>query len=142
MAMAHARWEHFDHGADIGVRGIGPTLASAFEGAAIALAAVSIDPAAIRSTTMIEIACRAPDRELLLVEWLNALIYEGAVRRMAFARFSVAITDGSLRARAWGEPIAPERHQPAVEVKGATLTAIRVAQREDGDFVAQCVVDV
>jgi SHS2 domain-containing protein len=25
------RWEHFDHGADIGVRGFGPTPAAAFE---------------------------------------------------------------------------------------------------------------
>ena len=32
------RWEHFEHGADIGVRGIGPTPASAFEQAALPLA--------------------------------------------------------------------------------------------------------
>ncbi len=39
------RWEHFEHGADIGVRGIGPTPASAFEQAALALTAVITDPA-------------------------------------------------------------------------------------------------
>jgi len=34
------------------------------------------------------------------------------------------------------------RHRPAVEVKGATYTALRVAQEADGAWVAQCVVDV
>ena len=33
-------WEHFRHGADIGVRGIGTTIDAAFEGAAVALTAV------------------------------------------------------------------------------------------------------
>lgn len=34
------RWEHFPHGADIGVRGFGPTMAAAFEQAALAMTAV------------------------------------------------------------------------------------------------------
>ena len=35
--------------------------------------------------------CEAPDLELLFVEWLNAIIYEMAVRKMLFGRFSVRI---------------------------------------------------
>ena len=31
---------------------------------------------------------------------------------------------------------------PAVEVKGATMTGLRVAQERDGSWVAECVVDV
>lgn len=38
-----ARWEHFPHQADIGVRGMGATLAQAFEQAALALTAVIVD---------------------------------------------------------------------------------------------------
>jgi tRNA nucleotidyltransferase (CCA-adding enzyme) len=34
------RWEHFEHGADIGVRGLGTSKAGAFEQAALALMAV------------------------------------------------------------------------------------------------------
>jgi tRNA nucleotidyltransferase (CCA-adding enzyme) len=34
------------------------------------------------------------------------------------------------------------RHEPAVEVKGATYTALRVEQLEDGHWLVQCVVDV
>src|SRR5512139_3851745 len=42
------RWEHFEHGADIGVRGFGASVAEAFEQAALALTAVIADPAGVR----------------------------------------------------------------------------------------------
>jgi len=135
------RWEHFEHGADIGVRGRGATRAEAFEQAALALTAVVADPAAVRPGERIELACEAPDDELLLAEWLNALVYEMSTRRMLFSRFAVALDGTRLRAEAWGEPVDAARHQPAVEVKGATYTMLRVA-REGGGWVAQTVVDV
>jgi len=47
-----------------------------------------------------------------------------------------------LRATAWGEPIDAARHHVAVEVKGATYTELAVKHRDDGQWVAQCVVDV
>ena len=67
-----ARWEHFEHGADIGVRGFGATKASAFEQAALALTAVITDPGAVEARERVSIACEAPDAELLLADWLNA----------------------------------------------------------------------
>ncbi len=139
---AGMHWEHFAHGADIGVRGTGATKADAFAQAAIALTAVVTDPPNVRTENGVPIACEAPDDELLLVDWLNALIYEMATRRMLFGRFDVAIDGGRLAATAWGEPVDRERHEPAVEVKGATLTAVRVARLDDGRWLAQCVVDV
>jgi SHS2 domain-containing protein len=134
-------WEHFDHGADIGVRGSGPTKADAFEQAALALTAVVADPASLAPGTPVEIRCEAPDDELLLVDWLNAVIYEMATRRLLFGRYAVAIDGNALSATAWGEPVDRARHCPAVEVKGATYTALSV-RPEAGGWVAQCVVDV
>jgi SHS2 domain-containing protein len=144
MAEEHptARWEHFDHKADMGVRGYGASPAEAFAQAALAMTAVITDLDAVRPREALDIACAAPNLELLLVDWLNALVYEMATRAMLFGRFEVEIADGRLTARAWGETIDPARHRPAVEVKGATLTALSVARREDGLWVAQCVVDV
>ena len=136
-----ARWEHFPHLADIGVRGLGPTKEAAFEQAAVALTAALTDPAVVAPRVRVEIACRAPDDELLLAEWLNALIYEMATRKMLFSRFAVSIRDHALAGEAWGEPIDRARHAPAAEAKGATLTALKVV-RENGVWVAQCVVDV
>jgi len=136
------RWEHFTHDADMGVRGIGGTCAEAFEQAALALSAVVTDPATIRPAEKIELAAEAPDSELLLVDWLNAIIYEMATRHMLFGRFEVKLADGHLAAAAWGEPVETTRHQPAVEPKGATYTSLAVRCQTDGSWLAQCVVDV
>jgi len=137
-----ARWEHFPHGSDIGVRGIGASREEAFEQAALALTAVITDPHDVRALESSEFACDAPDDDLLLVEWLNALIYETATRGLLWGRFQVRIDGRQLRATAWGEPADVARHQPAVEVKGATYTSLSVKQEPNGAWVAQCVVDV
>lgn len=136
------RWEHFPHEADMGVRGVGRTLAEAFEQAALALTAVVTDPKSVRPEVPVEITCQAEEPEALLFDWLNAVVYEMDTRHLLFARFEVRIEDGSLRATAWGEPVRVEAHQPAVEVKAATYTALRVGQNEAGAWTAQCVVDV
>ena len=141
LSVQAARWEHFPHGADIGVRGFGATREQAFE-AAVALSAVITDPAGIACTDVAEISCQAPDDELLLVDWLNALVYEMATRNWLFGRYAVQISGQVLTAHAWGEALDSARHCPAVEVKGATYTALRVAQEADGSWIAQCVVDV
>lgn len=143
--MQHAGtpgWEHFRHIADIGVRGCGRSLAEAFEQVALAMTAVILDPAAVACGESLQIEVSASDHELLLTEWLNALIYEMATRHMLFARFEVEIRGDILKARAWGEAIDVARHQPAVEIKGATFTELRVWRSEDGLWRAQCVVDV
>ncbi len=135
------RHEHFAHEADIGVRGVGGSCAEAFEQAALALTAIVTDPVRVSALEKIELACEAPDVELLLVDWLNALIYEMAVRHMLFGRYAVAITGSSLHGSAWGEAVDVARHQPAVEPKGATYTGLSV-RNEGGVWVAECVVDV
>ena len=76
------------------------------------------------------------------MDWLNALVYEMATRHLLFNRYTVQIDGTRLTATAWGEPLDIARHQPAVEVKGATYTGLRVSQEPDGTWVAQCVVDV
>jgi len=134
-------FETFAHDADVGVRGRGATLAEAFANAGRALTAVVTDPASVREVLSVEIACEASDPELLLFDWLNALVFEMSTRRVLFARYEVKVDGALLRARAFGEPVEVGRHQPAVEVKGATWTGMRVA-RESGTWVAECVVDV
>jgi len=135
-------WGLFPHDADIGVRGFGPTRETAFEQAACALTAAITDPRGVAPRSIVEIACEASDIEFLFVDWLNALVYEMATRRMLFSRFAVDIRDRRLTAWAWGEPVDVARHEPAAEVKGATLTALKVGRRAEGGWLAQCVVDV
>jgi len=140
--ISMARWEHFEHGSDIGVRGFGESVEQAFEQAGLALSAIVADLSRIAPSETVEVRCDAPDRELLLVSWLNAVVYEMAVRRMLFSKFRVVISGGSLTGSLGGEKVDRERHDLAVEVKGATVTALRVARAQDGEWIAQCVVDV
>ncbi len=136
------RWEHFGHEADIGVRGIGASKEEAFEQAAAALTAVITNLDSVEPNQGVEVFCEAPDDELLFVDWLNALIFEIATRKMLFSRFQVKIHGLKLQGKAWGEDIDVARHQPAVEVKGATCTGLRVGLDQSGAWVAECVVDV
>jgi len=140
--MIAARWEHFHHGADIGVRGLGPTKEAAFEQSALALTAVIVDPAEVKAGHEVSVNCDAPDDELLLTDWLNAIVFEMATRKMLFGRFKVELVDHRLQGWMSGEPVDILRHQPAVEVKGATFTELLVRQDQQGGWVAQCVVDV
>jgi len=135
-------WQHFAHGADIGVRGRGATAAQAFEQAALGLTAVVTDPALVKQEITVAVTCRAPDLDLLLFEWLNSLVFHMATQHLLFSGFAVRIADGVLEARARGETVDVPRHAPAVEVKGATLTELEVRQDADGRWHAQCVLDV
>ena len=119
-------WEQFPHDADVGLRGFGPTIEVAFEQAAFALTGI-VTEAEIAPTIRVDVICEAADIELLLVEWLNAIIYEMAVRSMLFGRFEVKITGTRLKGISSGEPIDQAKHLPACEPKGATYTALRVA---------------
>ncbi|MDE2131484.1 MAG: archease [Betaproteobacteria bacterium] len=136
------QWEHFPHEADIGVRGRGSSRAEAFEQVALALTAIVVDPQRLHPSERVEFSCKAPDDELLLADWLNAVIYEMATRHFLFCRYRVALVNHSLTAEAWGEPVDLNRHHPVVEPKGATYTALVVRQETDGSWLAQCVVDV
>jgi len=135
-------WEHFAHDADIGVRGWGPTPADAFAQAALAMTAVITDLDLVRESEAVRIECTARQLDLLFHKWLNALVFEMATRGMLFRAFAVTIEGTRLTAIARGERIDRERHMPAVEVKGATLTELKVEERQPGCWLAQCIVDV
>ena len=135
-------WEHFEHGADIGIRGIAPSLEQAFEQTAVAMTAVITNPDQVSASKAVSIRCEAPDNELLLLDWINELVYEMAVQGLLFKLYQVAINDGKLTAIAFGEAVDRQKHEPAVEIKGATFTELRVYQQPNGTWVAQCIVDV
>lgn len=135
-------WRHFEHRADIGVEGVGRNPAEAFAQAGLALTAIVCDPSQIRPLVAHHIECDEPDLELLLTDWLNALIYRMATEHMLFSAFDVHIDGGRLLATIRGEPVDRRRHEPAVEVKGATYTALSVTRNDCGLWIARCVVDV
>ena len=96
---AGLRASHFPHDADIGVCGAGPTLAAAFEQAALAMTAVMTDLAKIELKEAVQIECDAPNTELLFVDWLNAIIFEMEHSRSASRATSFAASQPARQSR-------------------------------------------
>jgi SHS2 domain-containing protein len=140
--MAQARWELYSHPSDIGIRGWGPTREEAFAQAAMALTAVITDLPKVQPRQAVDIECKEEDDELLFINWLSSLLYEMDTRGMLFSRFEIEAVEGGLKARAWGEPVDVAKHEPAVEVKAATYADLKVERAGEGNWVAQCIVDV
>jgi SHS2 domain-containing protein len=139
-------WETYEHEADVGVRGVGASPGEAFAEAALALTSCVLEPGELEERESVEVSCEAPDLELLLCDWLNALIWQTSVEGLLVARARVQVEGGDgdwrLSGRAWGERVDRERHRPAVEPKGATFTTLRVERLEDGRWLAQTVIDI
>lgn len=134
-------WEHFAHGADVGIRGVGRSLAEAFEQAGIALCAVITDPGDVAATSYLHVDIEPAEPDLMFIDWINRLVYETAITGKLFSQFDVTIDESGLHADVGGEPVDRKRHQPAVEVKGATFTELKVVNLDNG-WLVQCIVDV
>jgi SHS2 domain-containing protein len=135
------QFETFEHESDIGIRGFGGSMNEAFENAAVALYSVMVNIDAVNPVEKRTVTVSAPDRELLLVEWLNALLATSDIERMVFSKFEVEMEGTTLTGVAWGETLDRDRHEAKVEVKGATYHLLSVTE-QDGKHTAQCVVDV
>lgn len=140
--MDAGHWEHFEHDADIGLRATAASRERVFELMGEALTALVADPATVRAVDTVNVNCDAPEDALLLVDWLNVLIYEMATRRMLFCRWHVELDGCTLSAQVQGEIVERNRHRPVVEVKGATYTALSFEKDDSGNWRAQCIVDV
>ncbi|MBI3292662.1 MAG: archease, partial [Elusimicrobia bacterium] len=89
-----------------------------------------------------EVSLEAPDRELLLVAWLNELLYLLAVQKLIGARFHIpALTDNALKGSLEGEPFDRQRHRPNLEIKAATYHELSIRQTPHG-YHATVLFDV
>ncbi len=138
--MAGQCFDYFPHGADIGIIGRGETLEDCFEAAAEAVFALMADLSKVKPERTIQLQFRESDREIALVVWLNRLIAESKALGMVLCQFRLQRLGDDWTGDAHGEPWHRDL-EPGVEVKGATLTMLSVAETEEG-WEARCVVDV
>jgi SHS2 domain-containing protein len=131
---------YFDHDADIGIIGHGPTLEAAIVAAAEAMFSIMSSLHAVVPAQCVDIAFDESDAELALVTWLNLLLVEAREQGMVFSRFQLTRQGAHWQGRACGEPWR-DGLERGTEVKGATLTMLSVKQAGDG-WTASCVVDV
>lgn len=135
-------YEFFEHTADLGLRVRAPTLDELFVEAARALfAAILDDPSQAAPREAISVRLEETDRELLLFDWLNMLLFRFETEHRVFGRFEAHVADGRLEATAWGEMLDPARHALNHEVKAITYHGLRVEPDADG-WLAEFIVDI
>lgn len=133
-------FDYFEHDADIGIIGHGATVEAAFESAAQAMFAIMADIAKLDCEERAAFSFVEEDVEFALVIWLNRLLSEARQRGLVLGKFRLLREGDAWQGEAWGVPweMIVER---GTEVKGATLTMLRVEQT-NGNWEARCVVDV
>ncbi len=142
-------YEHFEHEADVGIRGKGSSVEKAFEEAAKALFDVEVDVKNVKALKKVRVVATANNIEELFIEWLNALLSQASLREMVFSQFKVKIVKDiknkgfRLEGYALGEKFNAKKHKAKDEVKGATYSQLKVYQdKKSKKWIAQCIVDV
>lgn len=138
----HKPFETLEHTADVGLKSSGDTLAEAFVNAAKGMFSLIIDPDTISEDDGVEVYVEAEDREALLVEWLNELLYLFEVDHWIFRRFVIEETDDEhfLKGKAFGEELDLGRHQIKIQIKAVTYHMLKV--EHDDHWIAQVIFDV
>ena len=120
-------FEVMEHTADVGIVAYGASIVEAFANAARALFSLITEPDGVNETEWRDVDVSAPDRESLLVAWLNELIYLFDAEGMLFRRFDISeLSTTRLRARAHGEAADSSRHSLKTGVKAATYHMLEV----------------
>lgn len=134
---AGARFE-FVEGAtsDLSFRACGPSLEAAFAAAAQALLAATVEASeAVERREWRSLRLEEPDLELLLVRFLNELVYLRDAEDLLLHPERIEIERGGrarLLADLVGERIDRSRHDLVSEVKAATAHGLCVVQTPEG----------
>lgn len=149
--MTGVKFEFVEHTADIAVRLSAPSVGGLFEAAAAALTETVTDRGAIREVESRDIRLEAAEPDLLLVDWLNELLFLFETERLLVARAAVSLDAEaalrldargvSLRAGVHGERHDPARHALKVLVKAVTYHGLAIERAAEG-YVATVIFDI
>jgi SHS2 domain-containing protein len=130
------------HTADLAWRLWGKDLPELFENAGRALSATLTDLRFVRRRDTREVRLASSDREALLVDWLNYLLYLFDIDGFLGRDFRVEkLTPKHLEARVTGECFDEARHPAKTAVKAATFHHLAIVPRGDG-WQATVVLDL
>ena len=135
-------YRQLPHTADLAWRLWGKDLPELFENAGRALSATLTDRRYLRRRATREVRLAAIDREALLVDWLNHLLYLFDLDGFLGRDFQVeSLTPERLKARVTGESFDPARHPSRTGVKAATFHQLSIVPVKDG-WEATVVLDL
>ena len=135
-------FEIVDHTADVGIIAYGTNIEELFCNAALALFSLITEPGSIQEKSHLNLRVSSDERDSLLVEWLNELIYFFDAKHILFYRFDIeSLTRNDLKATCHGVDFDPMRHKIKRGVKAATYHMLRLDKNNDG-YVAQIILDI
>jgi SHS2 domain-containing protein len=136
-------YETFEHTADLGLRIRAGDLNTLFAEAGRCLFSTIVeDLDAVDLKQTIEIKLEGDEREYLLFDWLNELLYRCDTEHMLFSRFDVKVSPKGLAGMATGEMLDRDRHRLTHEIKAITYHGLKVEQQPDGSWLAEVIVDI
>lgn len=140
--MTDEPFEILEHTADIGVRARGASLAALFENAAAGFLSVAYDPIAVQGKDSRNLVAEGPDREALLVNWLDEILWLVDGEGWLPSRIQVnQISETRVTGLARGEPRDPSRHLLRMIVKAITYHQLSVREQH-GSWVAEVYLDI
>lgn len=136
-------YEFVGHPSEEMIRVTAQTMEEVFVDAASALFELMTDTGKLKAEQRFPVHLSAPDRILLLIDWLNRLIYLHEVENVFLCKFDVSIQTGSqwsLNAVVYGETIT-DGMERRLHAKSATYGQIQWHETPQGHQV-QFVIDV
>jgi len=141
--MKYKPFEYIEHTADAGLFVRGDSLQSLFTNAAQGLFEMIAVVDTIDEKETIEVNVVADSVDMLLVTWLDELVFRHETEELFFKRVEISnICETELTAKVFGEITNYEKHVVYTEIKAVTYHQLYVKQKPDGDWEAQVIFDL
>lgn len=136
------KFEKIDHTADTGIRAYGRTVKELFTNAAAGMISLIFGKNLPEPLSDFSIEIKGEDREELLVNFLEEILYQLNVNRFACAEAAVTCFDDNyLTTRLKGELFSETKHSIHYDIKGVTFHLLKFEKREDM-LTVQVIFDI
>lgn len=136
-------FEYIEHTADAGMRIWGESLKTLFTHAAQGLFEMIAVIDSIDETSVINFELKSESVEMLLVTWLDEIIFRHETEEMFFKRAEIcSISSTEIIAKVYGEPTNYNKHVVYTEIKAVTYHQLFVEQKQDNSWEAQVIFDL
>jgi len=126
-------FEIIDHTADVAIAAYGADMKAAFANAALGMFSIMTDIKKVNETVVRDVEVTADEIKVLLVSWLNELLFICEVEKILFKRFDILeLDEDKIIARCYGEKIDPKRHSIKTEIKAATYHMTQIEDKPGG----------
>lgn len=136
-------YQRLEHIADTGFYVTAPSLERLYVNAALSLTDHFVPVGKLTSALSKKVSVEAENRERLLVNWLNEILFLFEKEKFLAGRIVCDFFDGkSLKATLWGESYDKIRHGKVSEIKAVTYHQLEIGSTPDNQFFARIFLDL